>query len=120
MIIAIPSEGTDPSSPLARRLGRADYFLFYNNASGEWRSVDNRAGLDLAQGAGVQAAQTLTAEDAQVLLSGHCGPRAFRALAAAGISVCTGASGTVSEVLEAWQAGHLEIAAEADVDSHWL
>ena len=49
--------------------------------------IDNQQNLNAAQGAGIQSAETVVRSGAKVLVSGHCGPKAFRVLAAAGVKV---------------------------------
>jgi len=67
----------------------------------------------------VQAAQTAAGLGADCLLTGHCGPKAFRALQAAGMQVYTGAAGTVAEAIAALEQGRLHPASSADVEGHW-
>jgi predicted Fe-Mo cluster-binding NifX family protein len=52
-------------------------------------------------------------------VTGHCGPKAFRTLEAAGIAVFIGASGTVADAVEQLRSGALERAASPDVAGHW-
>jgi predicted Fe-Mo cluster-binding NifX family protein len=52
---------------------------------------------------------------AAALVTGHCGPNAFRVLSAAGIQVYTGAYGTVEDSLQAFLEGRLERAGAPDV-----
>jgi predicted Fe-Mo cluster-binding NifX family protein len=80
---------------------------------------DNSQNLNAAQGAGIQAAATVSRLGATVLITGHCGPKAFRALMAAGIKIYTGATGTVSEAIAQFKAGKLSLADAADVEGHW-
>ena len=54
------------------------------------------------------------------MITGHCGPKAFRTLAAAGIKIVVGAGGTVAEALEKFKAGELKESDGADVESHWV
>ena len=42
------------------------------------------------QGAGIQAAQTVIGRGAEALITGFCGPKAFRVLTAAKVQVLTG------------------------------
>ena len=54
------------------------------------------------------------------VLTGHCGPNAYRALQTAGVQVYTGlAEGTVRDAVRKYQAGLLREAAGADVQPHW-
>ena len=75
--------------------------------------------MNAAQGAGIQAAEAVSRLGAECLITGHCGPKAFRTLQAAGIRVYTGAAGTVGEAIAALQQGRLALAEAADVDGHW-
>jgi predicted Fe-Mo cluster-binding NifX family protein len=82
--------------------------------------LENAEAAAAAQGAGIQAAKLMVGHGVQVVLTGHCGPNAFRALQAAGIRVYTGVSGgSVREAVEQFKAGALREATAADVQGHW-
>lgn len=119
MKIAITSQGATLDSPVDPRLGRARGFIITDEAGAEVRFVDNKQNLNAASGAGIQAAQTLVNEDAEVVITGNCGPKAFRVLAAGNVRVCVGASGTAREALDAFNAGDLDAADSANVEGHW-
>jgi len=119
MKLAIPTQGNDLDSPVDPRFGRAVRFILYDDADRTWQVVDNQRALDLAQGAGIQAAQNVIETGATVLITGHCGTKAFRVLQAAGVQVVTGAQGTVAEAIAARQQGALQPATAADVEGHW-
>lgn len=119
MKIAITTRGTTLADELDGRFGRAARFLLVDTESDTVSVIDNTQNLNAAQGAGIQAARTVWEAGAEALLTGHCGPKAFRALDAAGVAVYTGASGTAQEALEAFQSGSLARAGAADVDGHW-
>ncbi len=119
MKVVVTSSGTTLDAPVDPRFGRAAQFVCVDTATGETVATGNAAGVAAAQGAGVQAAETVTRLGAECLLTGHCGPKAFRALDAAGIPVYIGASGTVAEALEQLEAGRLERATGPDVGGHW-
>jgi predicted Fe-Mo cluster-binding NifX family protein len=91
----------------------------YDTETKKTEVAENGQSLAAAQGAGIQAAETVSRLGCECLLTGHCGPKAFRALSAAGIRVYNGANGTVGEAIAAFEAGKLALAAEADVDGHW-
>ncbi len=56
---------------------------------------------------------------AAILLTGYCGPNAFRTLAAAKIQVASDVAGTVREAVHAYNDGKVTVAAEPNVDGHW-
>lgn len=107
-------------APLDSRFGRASRFLIYDLDGETFTLVDNRQSLDAAQGAGIQSAETVARQGVKALVSGHCGPKAFRVLKAAGISIYTSSAATVREALAAYRAGTLVEAGSADVEGHWV
>ena len=119
MKVVVTSTGESVDSEVDPRFGRAASFVLVDTESGEIRSIDNSAGVDAAQGAGIQAAETVSQLGAQCLITGHCGPKAFRALQAAGIEVYTGASGTVAESIEQLKSNNLQLSTSPDVGGHW-
>jgi len=116
--VLITTTGDTMDSEVDPRFGRALRFAVIDTATGQLDVVDNVKGVQAAQGAGIQAAETASRLGADCLVTGHCGPKAFRTLQAAGITVFTGASGTVREALGHLEAGDLERAAGADVVGH--
>jgi len=119
MKIAFTTSGEDLKSPLDSRFGRAAKFLIYDLDSTAFEVVDNQQNLNAAQGAGIQSAETVARLGAKTLVTGHCGPKAFRVLNAAGIKIFNSSAPTVAEALEEYRAGKLVQAASADVESHW-
>lgn len=120
MKIAITTSGTDLSAPVDTRFGRATAFLIFDTESGEFSIEPNEQNLNAAQGAGIQAAQNVAATGAEALISGHCGPKAFRILSASNIAIYTSDAATVQEALDQFNAGTLTKAADADVEGHWV
>ncbi len=119
MLICITSQGSDLDSQVDPRFGRAAKFVLVETDTNEFKTVDNTQNLQAAQGAGIQAAQNVVNAGAKAVVTGHCGPKAFTALNAAGVDTYTGASGAVSEALQAFKTGELKKAAGADVEGHW-
>jgi predicted Fe-Mo cluster-binding NifX family protein len=119
MKIVVTARGDGLDAEVDERFGRAARFVLYDTQTKSVQNVDNRQSLNAAQGAGIQAAESISGLGAECLLTGHCGPKAFRVLAAAGIKVYTGAAGTVSQTIDSFLQGSLKQAAAADVDSHW-
>ena len=119
MKIAITTSGADLQAPVDPRFGRAKSFLLYDTDSGQWSVLDNAQNLNAAQGAGIQAAAAVVNAGAEAVLTGNCGPKAFRALSAGKVTVYTGVSGTVREAIEQWRAGQLRPADKPSVGSHF-
>jgi len=119
MKLLITSSGKALDSPVDPRFGRAAFFTVVDADTGAFEVHDNAQNLNTAQGAGIQAAETVSRLGAGVVITGHCGPKAFRALRAAGIGVVVGAGGTVAEAIQAFRSGKLKPAESADVEGHW-
>ncbi len=119
MKIAITASGPTLDSPVDQRFGRAASFILFDTATRDHTTLDNVQALDSAQGAGIQAAEAVTRAGAESLITGHCGPKAFRVLSDAGVRVCTGAGGSVAEAIAAFESGKLTQAKSADVEGHW-
>ncbi len=119
MKICITSQGDKLDSQVDPRFGRAAKFIMYETETKEFTVVDNKQNLQAAQGAGIQAGQNVASSGAKAVITGHCGPKAFQTLFAAGMEVYTGAEGTVAEAIQAWTDNKLQKASKADVVGHW-
>jgi predicted Fe-Mo cluster-binding NifX family protein len=119
MKLIFTTSGNNLDALLDPSFGRARNFLLYDLESGASQVMSNQQNLNAAQGAGIQAAQTIAKAGAGALVTGHCGPKAFRVLAAAGIKVYNTDAPTISEALARFRAGQLTEAASANVESHW-
>lgn len=120
MKVAVTSKGVSLDAEIDLRFGRAEQFIVYDTETKKFQVVGNTQNLNASKGAGIQAAETLSRMDVDCVISGHCGPNAYRTLDAAGIKLYTGASGTVSEMLGALETGKLEPAGAADKAGHWV
>ncbi len=119
MKIAITSQGTDLDAQVDPRFGRAAYILIVDTETLDFDVLDNAANVNAFKGAGIQAASMISDKGAAILLTGYCGPNAFKTLAAAKIKVASDVAGTVREAVLAYNEGKLTIAAEPNVDGHW-
>ncbi len=119
MKIAITSTGKTLDAQVDQRFGRAQLFLVLDTETDEIKVVDNQQNLNAAQGAGIQAAETVVNQEIEVLITGHCGPNAYRTLQAAGVKIVTDAQGTVGQMVEKFKKGELGYAQDADVPGHW-
>lgn len=119
MKIAFTTSGNDLNAPLDTRFGRAPKYIIYDLENDTFELVDNQKSMNAAQGAGIQAAETIVRSGARSLVTGHCGPKAFRVLSAAGILVFSTEAPTVAEALRLYRSGELKSISGADVDGHW-
>ena len=120
MRIAITSEGADLDSNLDSRFGRAAFFIIVDPDTHVFEVVKNSQNLNLPQGAGIQAGKIIVDHNVDAIITGHCGPKAFRVLQNAGVKILTGASGKVADAMEQFNAGKLDTISEADVSGHWV
>ncbi|MDD2501613.1 MAG: NifB/NifX family molybdenum-iron cluster-binding protein [Geobacter sp.] len=117
--IAFSTAGQELSAALDPRFGRAARFLIYDMQLKSVQIIENQQARSAAQGAGIQAAETVVKAGIDTLVTGHCGPKAFKVLNAAGVQVFNCDAATVDEALHALQAGSLTAAAASDVEGHW-
>lgn len=120
MKIAVTSQGEDLQAEVDPRFGRASNFLVIETDTMSLKVVRNGQSFDLPQGAGIQAAQNIVPHKPNVVLTGNCGPKAFKALRAAGIAVVVGVRGKVGNVVKAYLEGQYEPVNEPNVDGHWM
>lgn len=118
--VAVTSQGKTLESKVDLRFGRAGWFVVIDTNTGDYQAVSNEQNLNANQGAGIQAAEQVSRQEVSALITGNCGPKAFKALTAAGIKVYYGKEGTVAEVLEQFKKGALSEASDANVESHWV
>jgi predicted Fe-Mo cluster-binding NifX family protein len=119
MKIAVSASGPDLAAQVDPRFGRAPYFLFVDPDTLEFEAVANQQSLQAARGAGIQAAALVASHRPKAVLTGHCGPKAFQTLQAAGIPVVLGVAGSVREAVQQYQQGTLSPAPGPNVVGHW-
>jgi predicted Fe-Mo cluster-binding NifX family protein len=120
MRIVVTTEGNDLDAQIDSRFGRAPKFLVVDTETMRFDLVANNQSLDLAQGAGIQSAQNVLVHKPEVVLTGNCGPKAFRVLKAAGIKVVIGAKGRIRDAIRDYMNGKYIEATEANVEGHWV
>lgn len=119
MKIAVSATGNNLYADVDPRFGRARYLLIVDDKGTVCDAWDNSANQNAMQGAGIQAAKMLADKGVQVLLTGHCGPNAFRTLQAAGIKVGLVQSGTVRQAVESFQRNEVSFADQPNVEGQW-
>ena len=107
MKIAFSTSGESLDAPLDARFGRAPRFLLYDLDAGLARLLDNEVSRASSQGAGIQAADSVVRAGAGAVVTGHCGPKAFQVLHAAGVRVFSCHAATVGEALSQYRSGTL-------------
>ncbi|OQY25677.1 MAG: dinitrogenase iron-molybdenum cofactor biosynthesis protein [Desulfobacteraceae bacterium 4572_35.2] len=120
MKIAFTTTGDTLDAELDPRFGRANRFLIYDSDQKNLVIIDNNQNLNAAQGAGIQAATTLCKTGATVLITGHCGPKAFKVLTAAGVKIYPCKAKTLTEALAQFNNHELSETREATNEGHWI
>jgi len=106
--IAISSEGPTLLDQVDPRFGRAAGFIIADPEDMTSTYIDNGASQARAQGAGIQAAETVARHDVSAVLTGYVGPKAFQALSAAGIKVAQDFGNiSVKEAIERYNQGNI-------------
>ncbi len=119
MKIAVTSKRTDLDSEVDPRFGRAAYIIVVDTETLEFEVLDNTENVNAFKGAGIQAAAMISDKGVEVLLTGFCGPNAFKTLTAGKIKVVNDISGTVREAVAVFNLGNMSYAESANVEGHW-
>lgn len=117
MKIAVTASKPELESPVDPRFGRSPYFIFLDPATMAFEAIEN-PNLSAPSGAGIQTAQLLVDKGARALLTGSCGPNAFRTLEAGGIDVFVGVTGTVKEAAIKYEKGEFQSTKSPNVSAH--
>jgi len=119
MKIAFSTNGNTLESLLDTRFGRCSRFLILDTETNHYEILENTQNLNAVQGAGIQSAQTVLKTGAEALVTGHCGPKAFKVLHAAGITIYLADNRPIDELAKTFAAGKLAELTDADVEGHW-
>ena len=119
MKIAVTSTGADLDSTVDPRFGRASFILIVDSDTFDYEILDNSENVNAFKGAGIQAAAMISINKAEILLTGFCGPNAFKALNAAKIGVANNADGSVRDAVAAFLGGKMPLADEPNAEGHW-
>ncbi len=119
MKVAVTAKGGQLSDEVDPRFGRAPYILIVDTETMKFDAIDNNDNVNAFKGAGIQAATMISEKGAEVLLTGYCGPNAFKTVDAAGIKVVSDVTGTVEEAVSAFLAGPVEYSTGANAEGHW-
>lgn len=117
MKVAVSSYGKELNSQIDPLFGRCAYFLIVNTDDLSFEAFENK-GLSLTGGAGIQAAQFVISKGADSLITSNCGPKAVRALFAAGVELFTGYTGSVIEALKKFKSADLTASRKIKSDEY--
>jgi predicted Fe-Mo cluster-binding NifX family protein len=117
--IAVTAMSNDPNGQIDPRFGRAKFFLIFDEDGTLLETYDNSANLNAMGGAGIQAGKVLSDRKVDILLTGHCGPNAFKVLNAAGVKVGVNQDGSVPEALERLRKNEVKPVDGPNVEGHW-
>lgn len=113
MKVVVTSSAQTLADPIDMHFGRAKYFILADTETGRATAHDNAQNLNAAQGAGIQSAETV--------ITGSVGPKAYRALQAAGIkialveAICPG-----TEALRRFKEAGLPVLDKPNSENHWV
>ncbi len=102
MKIAVSAVEGNLNADVDPRFGRAGFFVVVDSSSAEFEAIPN-PNVTVGGGAGIQSAQLVLEKGAQAVITGSCGPNAFRVLEAAGVQIFEGVQGTVQDMIDAWR-----------------
>ena len=119
MLVAVTAKGTHLSDEVDPRFGRAPYILVVDTETMNYESLDNSENVNAFKGAGIQAATMVADKGAKVLMTGYCGPNAFKTVQAAGMKVVSDVTGTVEQAIKAFMTGNVTYSDDANTEGHW-
>jgi predicted Fe-Mo cluster-binding NifX family protein len=117
MKIAITATENNLDANVDPRFGRAAYFLITDTETLDFKAIENPSAA-AGGGAGIKSAQLISDEKVEYLLTGNCGPNAFKVFEAAKINVIVNISGTVRNAIEDFNKGAHKISDAPNVESH--
>ncbi|MEI6127528.1 MAG: NifB/NifX family molybdenum-iron cluster-binding protein [Pseudomonadota bacterium] len=104
--VAVAVMGPGLSYSVADQFGRSPYFIMYDQGPNSYRILTN-PGVNRPSGRGVQAAQTLVDAGASSVIAGSFSPEALQMLHTLRVTVYSGVSGQVQNVISLYTAGQL-------------
>lgn len=107
MKIVVSANGPGLEALVDSRFGGAPYFLIVDIRTMEFEVILNQSGQQAPHGVGIQAAALVARQQPVLVLTGHCGPKAFHCLQDAGISVIVGVEGSVRDAVHDLRKGKL-------------
>ena len=107
MKIAVPVSEKNEAAIMAKRFGRASYYLIYNDQNDEIVFEENPA-VNARGGAGIQAVEFLISKGINTVIVPEVGPNAERVLRTADIDIFQGLDLSSKELFEKWKNNELK------------
>jgi predicted Fe-Mo cluster-binding NifX family protein len=117
MKIVVTANGASLDAPASPVFGRCPWYVFVDTESMEVEAVENAA-MNAAGGAGIQAAQFVIEQGAEVVVTGNVGPNAYNVFRSAGVSIYVGPGGTVRDGVQAFKSNQLREVGGATGPAH--
>ncbi len=102
MLIAITSEGSDPSSSFAEMFGRAPFIIFYDKVKNTFESLRNPY-ANIFGGSGIQTSQFIIEKNVGAVITIDIGLNPLRLLKSAGIEVYSCSKIQVQEIVKVFK-----------------
>ena len=119
MKIAVTSQGDNLTSLIDPRFGRAAYIIFIDTDTMRFESINNLKNKNAFKGAGIRTAKIVIKNGAKALITGFCGPNAFRLLEERGVQVADRLNGSVLDVIENFKTGQLVFSNCPNREKYW-
>ncbi len=119
MKIAVTSTGKTLESEMDPRFGRAAYIVIVDSETMDFEAFDNKENANALKGAGIKTSVLISENSAKVLLTGYCGPNAFKTLDTGGIKVVNDVNGSVIDAVSAFNDGNFTYSEGPNKDGHW-
>ena len=120
MKIVITSQGKDLTSQIDPRFGRAKWLIAFDTETGDFQAHDNELNLNAAQGAGIQTGINVVELNADAVITGNVGPKAFRTLSAGKVEIYLSDNQNAKDAIEAFKADKLKRVDNPNVQGHWM
>jgi predicted Fe-Mo cluster-binding NifX family protein len=115
--IVVAANGTGLDAPTSLVFGRSTFYVLADTETMRVEAMVNPEKRSL-RGVGFQTPELIVERGAQAVVTGSVGPNAFKVLQSLGVPVYLCERGTVREAIEAYKAGRLRPAEDANVPTH--
>ncbi len=102
MRILLTTRGENLAADIDPHFGLAKNFILVDTDTMRFEVISANQNLLLSEDGGVQGAKDIIPFRPDVVLTGNCGPKAFRVLQSAGVRVIMGAQGKIKDVIRAY------------------